>query len=295
MKNKPRRKHLKPPGSCIFCGSPGLTQEHIFSEWMHPFFPLDARYSRNGVMTSGFVPVGDKYKYSVQQNMLRQGSIFTKKLKVVCGKRDDTTKCNNTWMSGIEEAAKPYLIPLFRGEQITLNRQQQLSVVAWIALKTVIAEYFFVNNIAITKEERTYIWKYRMPPLHWRIWIGRYQGTKWKPARYSHHGFKINFSPTLEHYLLSPKFEEQAQCNSQSSTFVIGDLFIHVISSVHHELVSRFQPNLQQLWPSPKEPFLHLIPQKIIWPSEIVINDDWADFIDSCFHNSYLPKENIIL
>lgn len=262
---------------------------------MHPLFPLDAMNSRNGMATGGFAPDGDKYKFSVRHNKLRQGSIFTKKLRVVCGKRDDTTKCNNTWMSGIEEAAKPYLIPLFKGEKIILNRQQQLSVAAWIAIKTVIAEYFFVNNVAITKDERTYIWKNKMPPLHWKIWLARYQGTEWSPARYSHHGFQLNFSPTIEHYLLSPKYVEHAQCNSQSSTFVIGELIIHVISSVHQDLVSQIRSNLQQLWPSPEDPFIHPLHKEIIWPPSLVLNDDQVTILDSSFHNNYLPNENIIL
>jgi hypothetical protein len=251
---------------------------------MHPFFPLDAKNSWNGWMTSGFVPAGDKFKHTVQHGKERQGSIFTKKLKVVCGKRNHTTKCNNSWMSGIEEATKPFLIPLFKGEPIKLDLQQQLSVAAWIAVKTVVAEYFFPKMVAITEEERTFIWKYEKPPLHWKIWLGRYQGTDWRPARYSHHGFKLNFSPTIEDYLSRPKWENHAQCNSQSSTFVIGDLFIHVISSVHHELVSQITSNLQQLWPPTQE---------IIWPPSIVVNDDQVTVIDNAFHNNYLLKELI--
>jgi hypothetical protein len=114
---------------CIFCRCQfdvdhPRSEEHIWPKWMHPLLP-----ENEGVQWSlveGGV-VGRR----------RFGQVLHKHFKprVVCG------TCNNTWMSRLEMAVKPILLPLMRREARHLAREDQVILVTWAFLKHMVAEF----------------------------------------------------------------------------------------------------------------------------------------------------------
>jgi len=304
MARRPRRSNLKPPGKCIFCGGPGLTKEHIFSTWMHPLFDEPPSATNRVAFESVVKDKNNQLKSQITETKPQHGSIFTKKVKVVCGKTPGTTRCNDTWMSRIETQAKPYLMALINGEKFLLPWQGQLPVAAWIAVKTIVVEYVHLPTVAITERERRYVWHHQRPPLKWKIWIGWYRGADWKPASFRRRSFTVHWAPPVGEMMTEGfadlgtdlhrfSLSEPSACNTQATTFVIGDLLIHVISSSHYSVVSGFGfpgmigKKLQQLWPPPRDCFLRIFHKKIKWPPSDGLNDDDVAFIsDAFFDNS---------
>lgn len=66
---------------------------------------------------------------------LRTGDPPRSKVRVVC--RD----CNTTWLSQIQERAKPHLIPLITGQTFALGATSQESIAVWCTMATMTAEY----------------------------------------------------------------------------------------------------------------------------------------------------------
>jgi hypothetical protein len=72
-----------------------------------------------------------EYSGSDGVSRFQAGGPFSKKIKIVCG------LCNSQWMSGMELAAKPLLVSMFRSGdgQLRLDEDDQLVLVRW-AFKT---------------------------------------------------------------------------------------------------------------------------------------------------------------
>jgi hypothetical protein len=120
------KKHFWPAWASALIGSDGVNR-------------IEAKYTVN-------FPSFRPQNVSTQE---RPGPTKTKKLRVVC------KNCNNEWMSGIEERAKPILTPLILGTQATLNYAEQTVVAAWIALKVIIGDHSVPVDSAISQEART--------------------------------------------------------------------------------------------------------------------------------------------
>ena len=105
--------------TCIFCGGSPVTNEHAWPDWLLEFV-------RNAN------PDTERTVYArVDGRMVRHWTTEKpeQKVKVVCG------SCNHGWMSRLEDAAKPLLVPMFKGEQVSFDLKQQLILATW-AVKT---------------------------------------------------------------------------------------------------------------------------------------------------------------
>jgi len=139
MPKRPRRQNLKPPGRCIFCGGgavPGnpMSREHLWSDWMTAakLLPHGGEHVevRNVILGSARISVRSLTR-------TRQGEASTKKRRTVC------QRCNNGWMSDLEESVQPILTPLIKGEKITLFPTMLLTLMQWLTLKVLVAEHNF--------------------------------------------------------------------------------------------------------------------------------------------------------
>lgn len=101
--------HLPPASDqCAFCGATGTTDEHVFPRWV----------SRELV------------KLAPLQVMTERGPRQSRSLEItvpVC------EKCNNRWLSVLENDVQPVLRPLIRGEERTLTPADQRVLAAWAA------------------------------------------------------------------------------------------------------------------------------------------------------------------
>jgi len=138
--------------NCLFCESPAGSKEHLWAAWIHErkdFGPLK--------VTIGGSP--EEIRNDPEQ-----------KIETVCH------KCNNEWMSRVENKTKPIIACMFEDLTIPLDRQQQTLLSNW-AVKTAMVldsvknpesnSRFYGKPECVTFRER------RIIPDRIRIWIGR--------------------------------------------------------------------------------------------------------------------------
>jgi hypothetical protein len=176
-------------------------------------------------------------------------------------------------MSRLQETAKPYLLPLIKGEVTAFDTTTQQLLSAWIAMFVMVAEHFDSYKVVSTKRECQYLRKELKPLANWKIWIGDYARRDW-PGLLAHFAVPIRSRGRI------PKLMDNGipRPNTQTMTFVVGRLFVHVRSSAT-EVFENFRlarsDLLKQIWP---------IHRNIIgWPPA-TLNDRDADGIASSFH-----------
>jgi hypothetical protein len=79
-------------------------------------------------------------------------------------------------MSDIEQAAKPTLERMIRGEGITLSAGQQEAIASWACLKTMVGAYAWGTN-PIPRDWLDYFYREHLPPHGWNILTARYDGS----------------------------------------------------------------------------------------------------------------------
>lgn len=109
--------------------------------------------------------------------MDRRGPPATQKIRRVCA------SCNNGWMSNLQRAAKPILVPLIEGNWHLLAEASCEILAAWVAMTTAVLEFADETTIAVTAEDRRYLRRETRLPPRWAVWVGRYEGQK------HHHSF----------------------------------------------------------------------------------------------------------
>ena len=270
-KNIDRKKADKSPlvTRCIFWepSKPHtpLDREHIWGEWLK-------QYVRSNINSHRLREdeIGKPGTLSKVRITPRTGEPLLTKLKIVC------KACNSGWMSRIQNVAKPFLLPLIQGRRTTFGLAAQRAITAWCTMATMTGDYLSRDStaIAISQGERDWFRDSGIPPENWKIWIGHYAGSK---GRWSH--FVV---PILDANSISDiKNDGFAQPNTQTTTFVIGNLFVHIISG-DADTVSRW------VWPSGSPLTIKLVqitPTResiVVWPPQS-LTDFELDSISTAF------------
>lgn len=95
--------------SCCFCGGSPVTLEHIYPNWLAGHFPKRIKVTNE-----------------VTGKNTWQSSIFQHKAKIVC------SKCNNGWMSKLEDDTKPLLEKMiFEANTLSLSSDDQTLLAYW--------------------------------------------------------------------------------------------------------------------------------------------------------------------
>jgi hypothetical protein len=252
MSTRPRA-----PTVCIFCGSPDLTAEHVFSKWTHKFMTPRSKGRAIAYRGMQFPTRSDTSQYRLP------GQVRDWKIKCVCG------ACNNGWMRRLENACKPIMMPLILGQPSRLNPDQQAMIATWAVLKAIISEYGESVRAIPHHSQRKYLKNRIRPPINWAVWIGSYARQNWK-AEWVSRPFlllptvlaKRRSSPHATHF------------NSHVTTQVIGKLFIHVAHTPMPTFIERwrFAPPqggaLFRIWPRPAF--------SIKWPARALTDNDAA-------------------
>jgi hypothetical protein len=228
-----------------------LDMEHVFGEWVK----MHVRSPQNRHRISE-EEIGRPGTRNNVKTTLRTGEPLLSKLKIVC------KTCNSGWLSRIQNAAKPHLINLIEGRQAVLRADAQKTLAAWCTMVTMTSEYLTHDSTtaAISQEERDWFRETQTPPKHWKIWIGHY------PSRMSWwNHFTVPLLTGRESANLQSG--DFANPNTQTTTFVIGNLFVHVMSG-DADTVSGWN------WPlgSPlAAKLVQIVPEKenfVLWPRQ---------------------------
>jgi hypothetical protein len=191
-------------------------------------------------------------------------------------------------MSILQSESKPLLIPLIGGKPVTLRLKQLRILARWVAMTAMTAEFLPPSgDPAISQGERTFVQQGGMPS-NWRIWIGRYERKLWG-AHWVHQTIPISG----EEHTPNMTGEGRPWPNTQTSTFVVGQLYVTVISSAHQRLASKWHFNarsnalLRQMWP--------VRDRSIRWPPLEALTDDDADRIASAFFRKITSSGSLAL
>jgi hypothetical protein len=174
------------PKPCGFCGARvKLSEEHIFADWLAPYLPdigpaghtTSQRMHRipgpKGVAALKMKPLTVKAKRGILQG--RRKPVKSSSLKIVC------ERCNNGWMSRIQDQVKPILLPMLHGRWPTeISRWDRRILAAWATMFTMVIEFADPATQATTFPDRE---KFRLnpePPAGWHVWVGLHSGPLWK-------------------------------------------------------------------------------------------------------------------
>jgi hypothetical protein len=241
----------KPPGKCVFCGQPGLTKGHIWPEWFEKYLPRSSHHIDTVREYYDFTP-GKAPETSTER--VRQGDAGSRRPRNTC------LKCNNEWMSRLERAAMPVIVPLIRGEPCLLDTIGQRILAGFLCLITARVAFTSPKTLAIPQCDRVHIMKWLEPPREtWKIWLAKYQGDRGGEHWCSHHGLHVLSTPDEE--------SGPYKCNTQITTFVFGKVCANVFSSTAWPGFRGYRGvHLTKLWPEQSHP--------IDWRSVPIISDD---------------------
>lgn len=152
---------------CIFCPRTNLTHEHILSDFLHTILS-GADFREESF--DGMMEVDGTLKFVVIPPANHQGGVHTKAAYCVC------EDCNTGWMSRIVDAASYWAKPIVRGRPIELNEIQQRQLASWIALSAISADWLGKGRFKISQDDRDYMFAHGVPPPHWSIFIGTWEG-----------------------------------------------------------------------------------------------------------------------
>jgi hypothetical protein len=184
-------------------------------------------------------------------------------------------------MSDIQSAAKLTMLPLIRGKPGILTPEKQIQIATWATMATITSEYDDLKTVTIPAADREHFYKHKYPPQTFRIWIGYIPPDIW-PHKWIHHPLAIAKNDAERDALAD---QALSKLNTETSTYVFGQLFIHVMSmSIDHvDILRRWQmPDccdaaMKQIWP--------LIYQNITWPPFASLNIETASTAAGSFYN----------
>ncbi|GEM_PF-6266284 len=159
-------------------------------------------------------------------------------------------------MSRLQEKAKPILLPLVKGENFgfALSQAEAKLLAMWATMFTMVVEFADPKTVAITPDERKQFHVSQETKEHWSIWIGRGPiRDDEKPWNFMHYGWRLTQEPPISETM-------PGDCNAQSSTFIVGEIFFLAYSSTIPILT--FDANdigsaagIRPLWPVPSPIF----------------------------------------
>jgi hypothetical protein len=171
-------------------------------------------------------------------------------------------------MSQLQARAKPLLLPLILGQKTVLSREAQRIVAGWCAMSVMNADFFFPERYAIPQPHRDHLRStWDAPADSWKIWIGNYKREKWVA-----HWAKQSMAISSKEHIPEITPYGFPRPNTQITTIVFGQLYVHVFSSLFPIMVAKTSitgkglEKVAQIWPI-REDF-------IAWPPNPMSDKD---------------------
>lgn len=269
----PKREPFKRGrGRCIFCGKqpPEVTmsKEHVFADWLRDYIPRELTQHTTQV-TLDYL---DKEEISEQRHT---GDPHARRVRCVC------KPCNEGWMSQLQEAARPFLVPILTGKQVRLHRRAQTVLAGWVSMTIMVGEHVRRDMVAVSQAERDWLYRHKTAPKVWRIWLAT--GNRRTCALHFHRAL-IMGSPEKE--IEPPTIEATRTANTQASTICFGKKFVvHAMSSsVAWNIIRRWNlPRIirdipDQIWP--------IRMSVVSWPKTDALNDAGITLLADNFYDA---------
>jgi hypothetical protein len=145
---------------CIFCGSPDLSREHIFSQ-----SKLAERFpgTTHAHLVVERVLVGEERPVHAWESPKQQLVV-----KCVC------RKCNNGWMNGLDDNAYPILFELMDAEARDVTPTERTTLAAWATKISAMIERTSSEESRIpvlAAEDAQRLMHHRLPPDRAWVWL----------------------------------------------------------------------------------------------------------------------------
>ena len=202
-----------PQEVCIFCeGAKPLvkiTKEHLFSRWVDDVLTPDLlgpdrSFERTTAGRDGFTATKT---WSTEV-------IAAIEAAVVCGGRRDG--CNGGWMSELDGQVRQLLEPMMLGKPRKLTPEDQQTIAAWAAMKSMVLEYFWGPDqvIVLPQAARTFVFRQRRAPGDMQIRVAAVESQR-RPALFVRRVYQLRPKAFAT---ASPALPGIASC----STLVLG-------------------------------------------------------------------------
>jgi len=224
---------------CGFCGENAtLTVEDAIPKWMAQLKPENVRV-----------------KAEWEHRNVRKWTTWKNKVELTA--RAFCGRCNNGWMSDLENEAKPYLIPMLLGYEVKLPSKAQTIVSIWVMKTTMVMEFTGASTRAkhFTPLERRTFSVLQTPPSGVLIFLAGYVGRHAFSAQ-EHH---LNFRRDGNRF---PGYSATLQWGA-----LIGQVLAHRggSESSRFQVRATYDPAECEVWPMKRA--------TITWPPEAVLDD----------------------
>jgi hypothetical protein len=125
------------------------------------------------------------------------------------------------------------LLKLVKAHETWLTIADQRLLAKWATMTTITSEYIQPSAAAISAKDRGRFCRERSPLKLWKIWIGNFHRSDWKPYRI-HHAWPVRSRVRSESALSA-----NPAPNTQTTTLIFGELYLHVASSDISDAIRR--------------------------------------------------------
>ena len=151
------------PRTCVFCGAPADSQEHVWPNWAAPLLADEGPLPHFHQVIQEGRPAEER-RYSKDAYSVTVG--------IVC------ERCNNGWMSDLESRAKPYLGSMLRGHGRALHQAGLRTLATWALKTSMMVEHMHgAKRHIIPAEEYVHLFEHGEPSRRVRVWMAAYAGT----------------------------------------------------------------------------------------------------------------------
>ncbi len=257
------------PKTCIFCGIGTPTKEHVWGKWLRPYIPYDIPKYDSALFNQD-VGMPDSQTLQVK---IKGGDPRNLTVKCVC------EVCNNGWMSRLQASVRDIVTPMALGYKRSLSADDLMILAKWSTMVSMTSDYAHPETVSVSRREREFFHRYNCPPPTFRIFASRLPLGQWKPTW-------VRYCMELSDDSGAAQETDSGSPNTQASTHVIGELFLHIISCPSYRVVHDWNG----ISLSSGSPFIQVWPPSVSsvhWPLVNTITGDMADMIAGAFAASF--------
>jgi hypothetical protein len=272
---------LKLPGTCIFCGRPGVTKQHLWPDRLKKIISAPDTHTKLVVRDDTTLPDRSIVPGEPTHGPYRPGTALTRQIRKVC------RRCNGGWIRDLEEAAIPIATPMMLGDPTILTRADQAIIARWIAVVVAVSEYLHTESVAIPAESRKALEKTNLLSEQWTICLAPYGGLRWGTHLRRHSMTLLREFVPRGSTLPPLNIQRPALKDTQITTIGMKKLLAQGLTTSIPEVAASYRSQIPQLGARQIHPYIG----DIQWPATSPLDDSGAETFADWLDNSLGSKQ----